>query len=411
MSDNGKYKGDGRISPQALADLRRRVGVMREIEHPFTRHVNPDSIRHAALAVAATNKLYFDEAYAGRTQFGGLVAHPALLYGVTWGSWDMRRGDGLPGVHALHGSDEWFFHRPLKDGDRLSAKTGISEVREAEGEWAGRTVWQTRRNVVRNQGNEHVATQFIHMVRGEARRGRERGKHAAVQRAHYTPEQIEEIDQKYLQEEARGEVPRFIEDTRVGEEVGPMIRGPFMQADMIVWRMAMGGGHLRSGRHWVEYRRRTPAVAIIDELTGVPETVARVHWSEEAARRVGMPAPYDFGAQRGGWFLTLLTNWSGDAGWLMHAKIAYKGPLFIGDLLTLTGEVQSVCAGGDAAPYGVARISVSGANQDGRVIIAGEATVALPRKPARALAFPLQPGPDLAACLSEDVRREFGGQP
>ena len=115
----------GKITDEAVAEVRRRLNRVYPIDEPFVRYVNGDSIRHAARAIGDMNPLWIDRAHGNASRYGRCVAPPALLYAVTWGAWDMRRGEGLPGVHGLHASDRWIYHRPLLDGDEV-----FQELRE-----------------------------------------------------------------------------------------------------------------------------------------------------------------------------------------------------------------------------------------------------------------------------------------
>ena len=106
----------GRITQEAIDRIRARTGKRYPIEHPFVRHVNRDSINHVARAIGDDNPLWNDPEHARQSRYGKLVAPPALLYAAAWGSWDLRRGQGLPGVHGLHSSDRWIYYRPLLEG-------------------------------------------------------------------------------------------------------------------------------------------------------------------------------------------------------------------------------------------------------------------------------------------------------
>jgi hypothetical protein len=84
----------GRITDEAVEQVRQRLHKVYPIEEPFVRYVNADSIRHAARAIGDMNRLWIDREYGKSSRYGCCLAPPALLYGVTWGSWDMRRGEG-----------------------------------------------------------------------------------------------------------------------------------------------------------------------------------------------------------------------------------------------------------------------------------------------------------------------------
>jgi hypothetical protein len=205
-------------------------------------------------------------------------------------------------------------------------------------------------------------------------------KREALERARYTADEIAGIQDEILAQLPRGAEPRWFEDVAVGDALQPLTRGPLTQVDMLAWRMAMGGGFVRSGRHWVSYIREHPRAAPVDPETGIPESVARVHWDEGAAARVGIPAPYDFGAQRGGWATVIVTNWMGDTGWMDEIAVRYTGLNFVGDTTRFTGSVTALAPHEDGRPGGVATCAILATNQRGHEILRGTAKVALPGK-------------------------------
>ena len=50
----------GKITDEAVAEVRRRLHKVYPIEEPFVRYVNADSIRHAARAIGDMNPLWID---------------------------------------------------------------------------------------------------------------------------------------------------------------------------------------------------------------------------------------------------------------------------------------------------------------------------------------------------------------
>src|SRR5487761_1238734 len=128
----------GKITESAVMRLRNRMGKQFPIEYPYLRHVNQDSITHVVRAIGDMNPLYTDPEYARKTRFAKLVAPPAIFYGLAWGSWDLRRGQGLPGVHGLHSGDLWRFIRPVLDGDELHSTKELIRAEPMEGRLAGK---------------------------------------------------------------------------------------------------------------------------------------------------------------------------------------------------------------------------------------------------------------------------------
>ena len=378
----------GRITDEAVAQVRSRLNKVFPIEEPFVRYVNGDSIRHAARAIGDVNPLWIDRAHGAASRFGRNVAPPALLYAVTWGSWDMRRGEGLPGVHGLHASDQWTYYRPLLDGDEVRATKEMIALDERTGTYAGRSMMQRRAFRYYNQRDELVARCVMSAVRTERHAGKEIGKYMSIPKARYTDEQIADIDRDAAAEQVRGATPRCWEDVVVGEPVQPIVRGPLTVADMIAWMMGVGSPHIRSGQYWLAYRRQSPRIAVKDPDTGIPQAVERVHWDSFMAAEIGMPAPYDYGSQRGAWATHLMTNWAGDDGWVAEVFAKYRGMNFLGDTVWISGAVSGKWRGARSG-IGYVECEIHGVNQRGEDIMPGTAIVALPSRDAPLPPFPI----------------------
>ena len=377
----------GRITDAAVEEVRRRIGRMFPIEEPFVRYVNSDSIRHAARAIGDANPLWIDAAHAKTSRYGRRMAPPALLYAVTWGSWDMRRGEGLPGVHGLHAHDRWTYYRPLLEGDEVRATKVMIALEERTGKYAGRSMMQVREFKYYNQHDEPVARCVMSAVRAERHAGKEVGKYMSIPKAKYSEDEIRAIDAATGAEDVRGANPRYWEDVAVGDTIVPVVRGPLTVADMIAWMMGVGSPHIRSGQYWLQYRRQSPKIAVKDPETGIPQAVERVHWDSFMAAEIGMPAPYDYGSQRGAWATHLMTNWAGDDGWVAEVFAKFRGMNFLGDTVWIRGRVVDRWRGAHSG-IGYVGCEIEGVNQRGENIMPGTAVVALPSK-----GVPLPAGP------------------
>ena len=371
----------GSITDEGVAEVRRRMNKVYPIDEPFVRYVNSDSIRHAARAIGDMNPLWIDAAHGKSSRFARCVAPPALLYAVTWGSWDMRRGEGLPGVHGLHASDQWVYYRPLLDGDEVRATKEMIALDERTGSYAGRSMMQRREFKYYNQRHELVARCVMSAVRSERKAGKDIGKYMSVPKARYSEEEIAKIDADVGAEEVRGGQTRHWEDVAIGEAMRPIVRGPLTVADMIAWMMGVGSPHIRSGQYWLAYRRQSPTIAVRDPDTGIPQAVERVHWDSFMAAEIGMPAPYDYGSQRGAWATHLMTNWAGDDGWVAEVFPKYRNMNFLGDTVWIKGNVTEKWRGVKTG-IGYVRCEFHGINQRGEDIMPGEAVVALPSRGA-----------------------------
>lgn len=378
----------GQITDEAVEQVRGRLRKVYPIEEPFVRYVNSDSIRHAARAIGDMNPLWIDPHHGKASRYGRCVAPPALFYAVTWGAWDMRRGEGLPGVHGLHASDQWTYYRPLVDGDEVRATKEMIALDERTGKYAGRSMMQRREFKYYNQRDQLVARCMMSAVRTERHAGKEAGKYMSIPKARYTDEQIAQIDRDAAAEEVRGDKPRYWEEVEVGEAIRPIVRGPLTVADMIAWMMGVGSPHIRSGQYWLAYRRQSPKIAVKDPDTGIPQAVERVHWDSFMAAEIGMPAPYDYGSQRGAWATHLMTNWAGDDGWVAEVFAKYRGMNFLGDTVWIKGQVTEKWRGAKSG-IGYVGCEIHGINQRGDDIMPGHAIVALPSRGSPLPPFPI----------------------
>jgi acyl dehydratase len=105
------------------------------------------------------------------------------------------------------------------------------------------------------------------------------------------------------------------------------------------------------------------------------------------AAEIGMPAPYDYGPQRGGFASQLMTNWIGDLGFLETLDVEYRHMVFVDDLLRYGGVVERTWR--DESGIGVVTCSVFAESQRGVKVLTGKARVVLPIKGQGGITFPL----------------------
>jgi len=101
------------------------------------------------------------------------------------------------------------------------------------------------------------------------------------------------------------------------------------------------------------------------------------NWDNDFARKVGVPAAYDFGPQRCSWMGQLITNWMGDDGFIKNLRAELRGFNLIGDTNWCRGKVVDKHIDGDQF---LVRCELWAENQRNERIAKGEATVLLPSK-------------------------------
>lgn len=358
----------------------------------------PDAMANFARGYGDDNPLFTDETYGASTRWGGQIAPPMIVSSMNY----PLKGDPLDpdlkarskasfrGIHVFvsGGSYEWF--RPIYAGDRLFAFGGTESVEVKESEFAGRSVQMVRRIVKVNQRAEVVCVNRLLAIYTERKKAREKGKYADIEPAQWTDESLAELDAIYAAERRRGPERRYWEDVEVGEELTPLAKGPFTMTDVIVFH-AGGYGFTPyapcSNRLAYQNRQRIPAFYVKNDL-GIPDVAQRVHWDSAWAQAIGNPMAYDYGVMRQTWLQHLVTDWMGDAAWLMRQSDEIRKFNYIGDAHVVCGKVVGKRTEGGR--YYV-DIETSAMNQRGVVTAPGKATVLLPSRTGGPVVLPEAP--------------------
>jgi acyl dehydratase len=395
--------GEGTITDEGISRLRARIGVPEP--HPLPpRYVRPgaDSFRHVAMAYGDDNPLWCDPDYAATTRWEGLIAPPPLVGGDTLVGEDevpevpaaqreLMKGDPLRGVHAFYSASSREWWAPMRPDRRVSRRNALVGVLDKPSDFAERAVHEWTAQVFREESGPLLSAQFRLMIRTERTKARERRKNDEVEIVPYTDEEIDRIEAQYLSEVARGSEPRWWEDVTVGDDVGPLVKGPLTITDMICWHAGMGMGlyGVQPLRLGARNRRRVPRFFHRDDLN-VPDVMQRVHWDPEFARRSGNPTTFDYGRMRETWLIHLCTDWMGDDAWLWKLDCEFRRFNYVGDTQWLAGRVvdKYLAEGGRPA----VDLELGATNQRGELTTPGHATVLLPSRGHGAVRVPDPPG-------------------
>jgi acyl dehydratase len=360
------------ISDDAVENLRAMIGQPIRSDRPHIDTLTPDSIRHFAYGIGDRNPLWVDEEYGTAAGTGQLAPPSALLAMDKVFSGYVT---GLPGIHAMYAGTNVVFERPLRAGDRLTGSPTLLELRERPSRFAGRAFQQIYEIPFHDREGRLVATGQSYCWRTERDAARERAKYEPITIT-WTPEQVEEIAERYETEEGRrrGATPRYVEDVAVGDVLPAITKGPYTATTAIAFLLGWGGLYVRSHGDAFALFARHPALGIPNE-NGVPEPPERVHWDPVLARRVGVPGAYDYGPERVAWMGQVVTDWMGDAGFLRRLSVQVRRHNVIGELVTLDGHVTAV----DPTTFTVS-VDLHAVNQDGHDSAIGRAEVILPKK-------------------------------
>jgi hypothetical protein len=199
------------------------------------------------------------------------------------------------------------------------------------------------------------------------------GKNRQLERPSYSDEDLQRIDAWYEAEEVRGSKPRTVADVNIGDELGPIAKGPISVTDMVAWHAGVGWGMYGGGGSKLAYknRLRIPKFYVKNTL-GFWDSAQRCHWEDDWAQRMGHPAAYDYGVMRSNWMVHLVTNWIGDNAWIWKISASVRKFNYLGDMHLISGIVREL-----DRPLNTVTIDVWGENQRGERTCDGRFVVVL----------------------------------
>lgn len=375
---------NGAITDAALDQMRSWLNKPRPVPH-WNSEVTKDNIWHFALGVGDDNPLWWDEDYAKASSRGAITPSPTYLYSHTNGP-RLKPEHGrasteflLPGVLGLWAGERWKWHRQVRLGEKIHATTELVEVTVNEGgQFGGRSVTQVERMPLVTDTGETVAEIWHTIKRFERAATRSKSTYLERSLAKYTEADRQRFEQHYLTEAKnlrRGAEPRYIEDVRPGETIGPMLKGPLTVNNIIGFLLGWGSGLNAANRMAYTLLNLHPGIRMVHPDSGVTDNYESPHWDAAYARLSGLPDGYDFGSQRFSWFAHLLTDWMGDQGELVDLEFRLLKPNIINDVTWLNGEIARIDE--DA---GTVVIDITATNQLDQVTARGRGTVKLPNK-------------------------------
>jgi acyl dehydratase len=381
----------GKISDADIERQRRQIGVsqyQRDVAHVSV--VSEDAIRNFAFGMLGDdNPLWHDAAYGKRTRWRGMIAPP--LFACATGVNETQPYEtpeqkalfkGLyRGVGRYNAGTEWRLFRPLRPGDQLYHDYCVAsvDVKERSAFSGGRTVVERIQQLYMSKDGEPVAVRLEKFINAERAGSKETGKHTGVQRHVYDNAEIAEIDRLYAAEERRGANPRYWEDVKVGDEIGAMVKGPISVFEIICAHIGWGvnhfGGYAQGPLRWGWKTRQKLKAFYSDDKYGIPSSMFRLHWDQEAAETLGLPASYDYGQMRSQWASQAVVNWMGDDAWMSAIETDIRTFNFHGDTTVLNGCVIDKHV--EDERY-LAELKIEGVNQRGETNVSAKATVVLP---------------------------------
>jgi acyl dehydratase len=352
------------ITDEALGALRARLGQPVRRPEPYIEVATRDAIRHWAHGIGDRNPFW---AEAG-------VAPPTILFAMD----RIVSGyvSGLPGIHAMYGGTDFRWYGAVREGDRVTGESVLTELIEKPSAFAKRSIQQVYRTTFTNQRGETVCEADSWCFRTERDTARERGKYKDSAPYRYSEDEIEHIASAYRNEEFRGAHSRLWDDVQVGEGLPTVCKGPLTVTSVVAFVQGWGSLYVRAHGLAFDLFERHPALGISNAF-GVPEPPERVHWDEPFARAVGVPGAYDYGPERVAWLGHVVTNWMGNDGELRRLSAQVRRHNLIGDVTWCRGIVTGKR---EAEGLSLVDVELQAENQRKEITAKGSATVALPRR-------------------------------
>ncbi|WP_051416258.1 MaoC family dehydratase N-terminal domain-containing protein [Paracoccus sp. J55] len=382
----------GRITDTDIAMMRARIGTpnptLRKgyLTTPWNTVCSADAIRQLAECTGDMNPLYNDEDHARASRWGAPVAQPGFEWSTGYDrnpivSEDLyrRTHKALRGVQLYHSGAEYVYYAPITEGTRLYKSEVLANVTEKESRFANRSVlvdnetcwWDAEDRV-------HVTSNrwFVHAERRNlsAEEKAEKRAKPKVELGHYNDDAIAEIEAAYDAEYIRGTDTLYLEDVTIGQELPRMVKGPLTITDMI--NIHMGAGWLTYGnppyRLAYENRKRLRGFYSRNE-SNYWDTVQRVHWDPELARKVGVPHVYDIGPMRFFMICHYVSNWAGDDAFVHRIRYELRNFNYMGDVTWLTARIADARVDDKLGP--LVELEITGTNQRGETNINAKATI------------------------------------
>jgi acyl dehydratase len=368
-----------KITEQGLDELRARKGIkIEDTLEPWCHEATRDNIRHYAHGIGDDNPLWCDPDYAEKSSLGGIVALPSFLFSTS----RIISGyvGGLSGVHAMWAGADWTWHRWVRRNEEIATEAWLADLIEHKTQFAGRAFQQVYHVNFFGKDGDLVAEADSWCFRTDRDIAREEGtKYTALKgkpRKVYTADELEAFYKLYAEEEVRGAAKRYFEDVAVGDKLPTMAKGPMTVTGFIAFAQGWGGLYIRANKlNWKQFSRHKGLG--IPNRFGIPDCPERVHWEHDMAAMVGAPGVYDYGPERCSWLTHHMTNWMGDAGFLVNAKSKIRRHNPEGDLLFINGVVKEKRVEGTRH---LVTIEQEARNQDGELSVLGSAVIDLPSR-------------------------------
>jgi acyl dehydratase len=148
------------------------------------------------------------------------------------------------------------------------------------------------------------------------------------------------------------------EDVEVGQEIGPLLKGPLQTSHLMRWSAAMENWH-------------------------------KIHYDERFAKEHDkLPGLLINGSLKQQFIVQLLKDWAGREGWVWKVNFQFRAMNVMGETLSVWAKVKGKR---ETASYGLVELDLGIRNEHGKESTPGSAVVALPYRGREAVPYPFVP--------------------
>jgi acyl dehydratase len=334
-----------------LAGKREPAPLMGKGEHhPYTmplcnRFITEDMIRLFASAIGDPNPLWVDDAYAAGTIWGSIIAPPMCEVMIAETA-AVPPPIELPGLTYMNGGSEREYHGVIRPRDEFTAyDTFLGYKEKSSPDKPYRLFVLTGKRDFVNQKDETVVTVISNILltaRYPENNGLEKEKDFSdAKRRLFSDSELAQVHRSY-DDELSGKYRRGAEklswdSMSEGDELHPLIKGPYDYSDAVSF-FGVTGYSKAFAKKWADIRINT-AVAKKDSETGEYHLGPDWHFSDDLARKNGVPFAPIFGTHIEACLAQMVCNWMGDNAVFRKISTQIRAMIFMGDIFVCKGKV------------------------------------------------------------------------
>jgi acyl dehydratase len=344
------------------------------------RLVTEDLIRHYSDAIGDPNPLFRNPDYGKATRWGSVIGPPTfettIAYGTSFGG-----GFKLSGCRGLVAGSRHEYFKVFRPGDEIRVVDKFLGYAEHTNPakpyrlFVGRTVSdyinQRDETVCKaNSGRLIIATPPSKQVEGKMNMYKDIKRHV------FTKEEIDVIHRGYddtlAGKNRRGAQILYWEDVEEGEEIPPVVKGPYDLCDALA-RTTVSCYSFAFAIKWAAMREHLHDHPI-DPKTGEHRFIRDWHYEDHIAQMLGMPYAFSAGAHNEMMLAHIVTDWMGDDGFVKSIDSKDVRIHILGDMTWVKAKVEKKYIDNNEH---LVDLDVWGENQEGIIHTKSKYTVKL----------------------------------